>query len=179
MTRSGRAAAGLALVALLTGAAAGHAAGISPWVSVPANAIHLGAVSVWLGGLLLLLLVPDGPTDGSGRWHYDSVLRAVSGAALLSVLLITASGMVQSAVFVGDLAAFTGTTYGRGVLLKWAGLIMLIGFGAYHRSRTIPAVQQDADSRGLRRTVRFETIVMLVVVMVAAWLARVSPPAGY
>ncbi len=179
--RSGRVAAGLALSAVLIGAAAGHAAGISPWITMPANGIHMGAVSIWFGGLLLLVLTPNRPTDGSDAWTFGAVVRAVSAVALLSVVLIAASGMIQSALFVGDFAAFTGTTYGRGVLAKWAGLLVLIGFGAYYRLRLIPALEQDSGGhdRVFRRTVRLEAIVMLGVVMVAAWLARVSPPAGH
>jgi copper transport protein len=179
LPRHGRAAAGLALAAVIVGAMSGHTAAISPWITMPAKIVHLGAASVWFGGLLLLVLAPDGPTDGSGAWHFGAVVRAVSAAALLSVVLMAASGMVQSARFVGDFAAYTGSAYGRGVLAKWVGLIVLIGFGAYHRFRAIPKLEPTADGRGLRRTVRLETIVMLAVVMVAAWLARVSPPAGH
>jgi len=179
LPRRGRAAAGLALTAVVVGAVSGHAAVISPWITMPAKIIHLGAASVWFGGLLLLLIAPDGPEDGSGTWNFGALVRAISGAALLSVVLIAASGMVQSARFVGDLSAYWGTPYGRGVLAKWAGLLVLIGFGAFHRFRAIPKLEPVADGRGLRRTVRLETIVMLAVVMLAAWLARVSPPAGY
>ena len=179
LRRHGRAAAGLALTALLIGAASGHAAAVSPWLTVPANAVHLGAVAMWIGGLLLLLLTPDAPADGSSAWRFGDVAGTVSTVALMAVVLVVASGVAQSARFVGDYAAFTGTTYGRLVLLKWAGLVVLVGFGAYHRSRTMPALERDRDARGLRRTVRLETIVMLAIIMVAAWLARVSPPAGH
>jgi len=174
----GRAAAALAVTAAVIGAASGHSAAIAPWITMPAKAVHLGAVSIWLGGLLLLILAPDGPTDGSEAWHFGSVARAVSAAALLSVVLVAASGMVQSARFVGDFAAYTGTTYGRGVLVKWTGLAVLVGFGAFHRFRVMPKLERDGDGSRLRRTVRLETIVMLAVVMLAAWLARVSPPGG-
>jgi len=178
LRRRGRAAAALALTAVLIGAASGHAAAISPWVTMPAKVIHLGAASIWFGGLLLLVLAPDGPTDGSDGWNFGALVRAVSGVALLSVVLIAASGMVQSARFVGDFAAYWGTPYGRGVLVKWAGLIILIGFGAYHRFRVMPGIDSNGGEQRLRRTVRLETIVMLAVVMLAAWLAQVSPPAG-
>lgn len=178
LPRHGRAAAGLALTAVVVGAVSGHAAVISPWITMPAKIIHLGAASVWFGGLLLLVLAPDSPDDGSGAWNFGALVRAVSSAALLSVVLIAASGIVQSARFVGDLPAYWGTPYGRGVLAKWAGLLVLIGFGAFHRFRTIPKLEPMANGRGLRRTVRLEAIVMLAVVMVAAWLARVSPPGG-
>jgi copper transport protein len=179
LPRAGRAAAAFALAAVVVGAASGHAAAISPWVTIPAKAIHLGAAAVWFGGLLTLVLAPDGPTDGTDAWRFGSLAQAVSSAALLSVVLIAASGMVQSAWFVGDFAAYAGTPYGRGVLAKWAGLFVLVGFGAVHRRRTLPALDRDGSAGGLRRTVRLETIVMLAVVMLAAWLARVSPPAGH
>ena len=179
LPRHGRAAAGLALTAVVVGALSGHAAVISPWITMPAKIVHLGAASVWFGGLLLLVLAPDGPEDGSGAWNFSALVRAVSSAALLSVILIAASGIVQSARFVGDFSAYWGTPYGRGVLAKWAGLLVLIGFGAFHRFRAIPEMESTAGGQGLRRTVRLETIVMLAVVMLAAWLARIAPPAGH
>lgn len=107
------------------------------------------------------------------------VARSVSAAALFAVVLIAASGVVQSFQFVDDLGAYTSTPYGRGLLAKWVGFLILVGFGAYHRFRVMPDLEEDRDGRALRRMVRFETIVMLTVVMVAAWLARVSPPAGH
>jgi copper transport protein len=179
LPRHGRAAAGLALTAVVVGALSGHAAVISPWITMPAKIVHLGAASVWFGGLLLLVLAPDGPGDGSRAWNFGALVRAVSSAALLSVILIAASGIVQSARFVGDFSAYWGTPYGRGVLAKWAGLLVLIGFGAFHRFRAIPEMESTAGGQGLRRTVRLETIVMLSVVMLAAWLARIAPPAGH
>ena len=174
----GRAAAALALTAVVVGGLSGHAAAISPWVTMPAKVIHLGAASIWFGGLLLLVVAPDGPKDGSGAWNFGALVQAVSGVALLSVVLIAASGMVQSSRFVGDFAAYWDTPYGRGVLVKWVGLIVLIGFGAYHRFRVMPGIDSNGGEQRLRRTIRLETIVMLAVVMLAAWLARVSPPVG-
>jgi len=179
LRRHGRAAAGLALTAVVVGALSGHATVISPWITMPAKIVHLGAASVWFGGLLLLVLAPDGPEDGSGAWNFGALVRAVSSAALLSVILIAASGIVQSARFVGDFSAYWGTPYGRGVLAKWAGLLVLIGFGAFHRFRAIPKMEPSAGGQGLRRTVRVETIVMMAVLMLAAWLARIAPPAGH
>jgi len=139
----GRAAAVLALAALLVGAAAGHAAVTSSWIAVPANAVHLGAAAIWLGGLLLLVVVPDAPSDGSDAWRFEAVAGAVSAAALLAVLLVAGSGILQSALFVGDLAAYIGTRYGRLVFLKWVGFAILLGLGAYHRFRIMPTLVID------------------------------------
>jgi copper transport protein len=173
----GRIATFAALFALLAGAATGHPAAISPLIALPASAVHLGAVSIWLGGLFLLVLAPDAPTDGSDTWRFEAVAGAVSAAALLAVILIFVSGGLQSFLFVGDLADYPGTPYGRVVLLKWAGFATLVGFGAYHRFRVMPGLA--AGGGALRRTVRLETTVMLLVIMVAAVLARMSPPEGH
>ncbi len=177
--RHGRAAAALALSAVAVGAVSGHAAVLSPWITIPAKALHMAAAAIWLGGLMLVVLAPDRPTARSDDWQYGAVVRTVSGVALLAVVLIAASGIVQSALFVGDFGAYAGTPYGRGVLAKWAGLALLVGFGAFHRLRTLPTLASGGHSRGLRRTIRLETIVMLAVLLVAAWLARVPAPASY
>ncbi len=181
----GRAAAFLALLAVVAGALSGHPAGISPYVAVPANGLHLGAAAIWAGGLSLLILCPDGPSieaeDDSDRWRYRDVAKAVSAAALLAVLLVTGSGIVQSFLFVGGLGEYFGTRYGWAVVLKVIGLVALVLFGAYHRLRLLPAVRSGEDPHGgsLRRSVRLEMIVMLLVVLLAAYLARITPPAGH
>ncbi len=177
--RSGRGAAVSALVALVVGAASGHTAATSPWLTIPANAVHQGAAAIWLGGLLLLVLAPDAPTDASDGWRFPVLARSVSAAALFAVVLIAASGALQSFQFVDYLGAYTSTPYGRGLLVKWAGFLILVGFGAYHRFRVMPQLEAERNGHALQRIVRFETIVMLAVVVVAAWLARVSPPAGH
>lgn len=194
--RRGRVSAILGLAALLAGAAAGHAAGTSPWITVPSNAVHLGAAAIWLGGLLLIVLLPDRPDSSDGPHEpegaieggggtappasFAAVATSVSAAALLAVLLVAASGIVQSVLYVGDLEAFTTTSYGRLVLIKWAGLAALVGFGAWHRFRVMPRMSGEGGdgSTALRRSVRLETAVFLLVVLVAAFLAHVPPPAA-
>jgi putative copper export protein len=175
LARRPRLAAGTALAAVLIGAAAGHPAVFSPWLTIPANALHLGAATIWLGGLLLLAAIPDQPTGTSSGWTLAGTARSVSASALLAVILIAGSGMIQSVRFVGDVGALASTGYGLGVLVKSAGLLVLVGFGAFHRFRVLPGLETDGGRR-LRRTVRVEMIVMLIVVLVAVWLARVPPP---
>lgn len=175
IARRPRVSAGIALASVLVGAAAGHPAAFSPWLTVPANALHLAAATIWLGGLLLLVSLPESPSDGSTGWNLGGTVRSVSGSALLAVILIFVSGVVQSARFLGGVGDLAGTEYGRGILVKSAGLLVLIGFGAFHRTRVLPHLADDGG-RTLRRTVRLEMVVMLLVVLAAAWLARVSPP---
>ena len=175
LSKHPRPAAGLALAAVLVGSVAGHPAVFSPWLTIPANALHLGAATIWLGGLLLLASIPDRPSIAASSWTLSETVRSVSASALLAVILIAASGMIQSLRFVGDIGALTSTGYGRGVLVKSAGLLVLVGFGAFHRLHVLPRLETGGERR-LRRTVLVEMIVMLVVVLVAVWLARVQPP---
>ncbi len=179
-----RGAAVLAVGALLVGSLAGHAAVFDPWVTIPANAVHLGAAAMWMGGLMLIVLLPAswaGGPDGSPDPRLLTVATSVSSSALLAVMLVLASGVIQSLLFVGDFAAYIGTPYGRLVLLKWLGLAILIGFGAWHRFRVLPDLVTGGagEDVNLKRSVKLETAVMLLVIMAAAWLARTSPPVSY
>lgn len=192
VARRGQAAAVLAMLAVVVGGASGHSATIRPLVAIPANGLHLGGAAVWLGALLLLVVCPGRPThEGGGReepeqaapevpgWTYRDVAGIVSGAALLSVLLVAGSGIVQLSLYVPDLGSLVASGYGRLALTKVAGLGALVLFGAHHRFRLLPRLENGSGGVGeeaLRRSVRLEMAVMLLVVLAAAWLARVTPP---
>ncbi|MGH7541391.1 MAG: CopD family protein, partial [Gemmatimonadota bacterium] len=78
---------------------------------------------------------------------------------------------------VPSLAALVGSAYGRLVLVKIAGLAVLVGFGAYHRFRLLPALGGEHDPGPLRRSVGREIAVMAAILLVAGFLAY-SPPPG-
>jgi copper transport protein len=161
----------LAMGALVLSAPTGHPAAIRPELAVPAKALHLVAIAVWSGGLLLLLL--------SGR--RDEPFRAdaarVSTAALLAVVTIAATGVLQVALFLARPLDLVRSTYGLLSLGKIAGLLVLVGFGVLNRYRLLPRLRAGAGPEGLRRSVRAETLVMAAVVLLAAFLAYVPPPA--
>lgn len=177
-TRAVRIGALVSMLAVLVGALGGHQATISPLVSLPANALHLGAAAVWTGGLLLLGWWPSRPDEKVDvGWTFPRVALRVSSAALIASGVILVSGIVQDLLYLPSLGSLWSTTYGNLLLAKGGGFLALVGFGAYHRFRLMPALL-DADSshRPLRRGVRFELIVMIVVVFVAVALAQVPPP---
>lgn len=177
----GRPAAVLAMLATALGAASGHSASLAPRVAIPVNALHLGAVAIWLGGLVLLVRCPGSPQDpeaGEIGWTYRGVAARVSSAALLAVILVVGSGLVQTFLFVPGIGALFSERYGRLVILKVVGLGALVVFGAWHRFRLLPAVASgdEAPVGTLQRSVRAEAIVMQLVILVAAWLAQIAPP---
>ena len=175
--RAGRIAGFLAMTAVVIGAASGHPAVIEPGLAQPANALHLGAAAIWIGGVLLLTVLPDHPETPAGGWRYTEVAGNVSSRAFLAVGVIIGTAVVQDLLFLDSLDDLLSTTYGRLLLVKGAGLALLIGFGAWHRWKTLPRLVATGDPSHLRLAVRIEIFVLVAVVAVAAWLALVTPPA--
>ncbi len=169
LARRPRVAVVFAVAAVLAGGALGHALANSPVWSIPAKAIHLAAVAVWLGGLLRLATI-DPASD-----LFPATARKVSAAALIAVIVIGVTGVLQAALLLPTLADLLTSGYGRLVLVKVAGLAILIGLGAYHRLRLMPRLEAGSGV-ALRRSVRREIVVIAVVLLIAARLAYEPPP---
>jgi len=173
----------------LTPALAGHAHTQSPVaVLVPADVIHVVAMSAWLGGLVYLLFAVPAATrtlDPAGRTRLlAATLQRFSPLALVSVLALAATGTIQALVEVRHLDALTSTAFGRAVLIKIVLLTILIGLGAVNRRRVVPTLRRLAAGgaapgdagRLLRRTLRTEVLLILVVLGVTGALTSYAPP---
>lgn len=118
---------------LLTVALTGHAAtGDNVVAALAADVIHLGAASVWLGGLTALWrasrrLAAGG--EGADPAALRRAARRFSGVATWSVGALAATGLFASWRQVGSLPALTGTTFGRLLLVKLAlfGAVVALG----------------------------------------------------
>ncbi len=177
-TRGVKLGAVVAMLAVVSGALGGHQASIQPLVSLPVNGLHLGAAAVWTGGILLLGVWPSRPETAAGvGWTFRRVALRVSTAAFWASAVILVTAALQDLLYLPSLGALFTTEYGKLVLAKGAGFGALVGFGAYNRFRLIPALDEaGAGASRLRRSVRFELIVVLVVVLVAVALSQVPPP---
>ena len=160
----------LALAAVLVSGATGHSAGISPRWSIPIKSLHMIAIAVWTGGVAWLAVA------ALDRDDFLESTRRVSGMALGAVAVVGLTGFAQAALFLPGPAAVLGSSYGRLVLAKAAGLAGLVGFGAYNRRSLLPRLAADGDPLALRRSTRRELALMLVVSLVAGVLAYVPPP---
>ncbi|HWB68640.1 MAG TPA: CopD family protein, partial [Solirubrobacterales bacterium] len=163
-------AAPLAFIVLVP-ALSGHGSTQSPVaLNFPANAIHVAAMAVWLGGLATLLFVLPRATrelEGGDRARLlaASVSR-FSPVALAAVGTILLTGLIQAYVYVRHLDALVETGYGRAVLAKFLLLLLLIALGAYNRRRSVPRLNKIAaggESPGragvlLRRALRAEVV---------------------
>ncbi|HEV2291476.1 MAG TPA: CopD family protein [Gemmatimonadales bacterium] len=170
MLRRPGAAAVLGLGALLASAYVGHAASLATDWSLPAKALHLGAGAVWLGGLLWLLLA-----DPALPEHSFGVGR-VSAAALASVVVVTASGLLAALLFLPTWRDLFHSDYGSVAIAKAVGVGVLVLFGAYHKFVLVPRAAEPATADKLRRSVRYEVLVMVFVILLGGLLAYISPP---
>ncbi len=176
LARRPRLALAFAVGALIVSGAVGHSAAIRPEWGVPAKAIHLLASAVWLGGLVWLVVRPA--ADQATLSATDAA--RVSSRAMLAVIAVAFTGVVQTRLFLpswGDLAT---SAYGALALAKTAGLLVLAAFGAYHRQRLMPrltaAASTAADASVLRRSVAREIVVMTLVILLGGLIAYVPPP---
>jgi copper transport protein len=178
----------LAAFLAISPALAGHASTQSPSaLLIPTDALHVTAMSIWVGGLLILVAVLPVATRSLEPPDRTRLLAAVllrfSPVALGAVCAILASGLVQAYVHVRSVDNLIHTGYGRAVLAKMLLLMALIGLGAYNRQRAVPRLKQlaadgappGAAGLGLRRSLRSEIALLAVVIAVTSVLVSYAP----
>jgi copper transport protein len=164
--------AALSLAALTTIATQGHAsqAPAAP-LSVAADAIHLGAVAVWIGGLACLA----GALGFAPRALAGAVLARFSRVAAASFALVAATGLARAAGELHAPAQLWHTAYGHSLLAKLALLvpIALLALRTRRAIATRPAA--TAVTAGLRRALQAELVLGATVILVAALLVAQVP----
>jgi copper transport protein len=130
----------LGVALLATVSLAGHAvAGDLVPMAVVTDVVHLGAISLWLGGLVLLVGVllhrrPAAAVAGTGAVGLERVVDRFSSVAFGAVVVIVASGTLQGWRQVRSLEALTDTSYGRLLLTKIGLFTVMIGAAAVSRA---------------------------------------------
>jgi copper transport protein len=156
---------------LLVSGAIGHPAAIDPYWTIPAKMLHLVAGSVWIGGLAWLVWLSrcDEPACRVEA-------RRVSSVALIAVIVIALSGLLQTFFFLNTPADLTGSPYGRRVLAKMIGLAILVGLGAYNRFGLLPGLDATDGPKKLSRSVRVEVAVLTMIIVIGGFLAYEPTP---
>jgi copper transport protein len=115
------------VAAAATFSASGHA-GVDPPVvlGLAVDLAHLTAMSLWIGGLVVLLLALRRSTDPAA---VATVLPGFSRGAQVAVGVIVATGLYQTWRDVGEPGALVTTTYGWLLIAKVAGVVVLLVLG--------------------------------------------------
>jgi copper transport protein len=117
----------LITVIAATWAATDHAStGIQVPLAMPADIIHLDAMAIWIGGLVVLA---GFVLRGRASTEVAVAVPRFSAMALSCVAALAATGAYMTWRGVGVWQALVGTTYGLLLVAKIAGMIVLIGLG--------------------------------------------------
>ncbi len=175
---------GAAAVLVIPGVA-GHAAQTAPrGLTLLFDWLHLLAGSVWLGGLIGLLVLWGAARASQRVDALSAVVPRFSNVALASVVVLAGTGIGEAVEHMPAVNALWDTGYGVAILVK-AGLLcvaMLIASGNLLRSRprliaagARPELGEPA-ARLLRGLVSGEVAVVAGVVFAAALLSSLAPP---
>jgi copper transport protein len=163
----------------------GHAGQTSPrGLSVFLDWSHLVSGSLWLGGLLGLLVLWASSESRERAASLAVVVPRFSNVAFVSVLVLLASGTAATVVHMPAVNALWDTGYGVTILVKIALLVAAIVLGAVNLLRTKPRLEASRErpmlgepaSRLLRRTSGGEVLFVGGAVFAAAVLSSLPPP---
>lgn len=140
-------------------------------VSVVIDAVHLAAMAVWLGGLVMLVgfLLPSANDEELG-----AILPIWSRWATVAVGALVLAGTTQALIEVGSLTALINTAYGQLIIVKVSLVVTVIAVAAYARA-LVRRRHADSGTRTLRRAVWVELGVTVVVLGLTAALVQLPP----
>src|SRR5574337_1506893 len=172
-------AAGLALTRSL----AGHAA---DWgdVTLPVliDWLHLLAVSIWIGGLLVMGFVLRAaliPTDNEeAAPGFALIARRFSTLATVCVVGLLTTGLFHPRLRLMSFSTLFWIPYGWTLLVKLSLVLLMLLLAALNRSYLLPRLSRGSDGRArlLVTTIgRLEWFLAVLVLISSAWLAQLTP----
>jgi copper resistance protein D len=144
--------------------------------------LHLIVAGAWVGGLLPFVLVLHWlMRDPTRAFAAGIVTQRFSMLAMGSVAVLLVTGIVNSWVLVGDLAALTGTIYGWLLSAKIGLFVLMLAFAAVNRFRLMPRLAASANGEGVAgRLVVYsgcEILLGLAILAIVGVLGTLPPPA--
>ena len=135
--------------------------------------LHVVAASAWIGGLVATIVYVAG-----GSADQPIVLKRFSVLALISVIVLAESGLLNASLRMDGPASLIASPYGAIIIAKVCVLIVLIGFGWRQRKRVIERLPAQSSRRTLLQLAAWEVAWMGIVIGLSVALARTAPPAG-
>ena len=176
------------LALALLPALGGHAGAESPVaLNLPANILHILAISAWLGGIVVLVAAVRTATarlDGPDRTRLLAAsVGRFSTLAGVAIAVILVTGVIQALISTDAISELVDTAYGRAVLIKFGLFLVIVALGWVNRSRHLPALRAAAAGHAtpgaagtaLRKTLRAELVVGIAVLAATGALAGYAP----
>ncbi len=170
---------GMCLVPGMSGHAWGAGALRIP--ALTADALHVLAAGVWMGGLGTLVMagLPAVRALGAGE-ALPRLLPALVGAfsrtALVAVALLVGSGLVNAWIHLQSPTQLFTTPYGRTLALKLGVVAGAMALGFYNWRVVRPSLEESPRPGLIRIPATVEFVLGLIALAAAAVLVATSPP---
>lgn len=154
-----------ALLLLAVESFEGHAAASDYATSaIVSDFIHLAGASVWVGGVLLLLLIWKTDPEDAGRFA-----ERFASIAWLSIAILTVSGIVMTWLLIPSWLYLLYTDWGNWLIVKAVFVLLVIALGSMLRAR--------AKRRELQRgaLLKLDGILMSCIIAAAGVFTYLSP----
>ncbi len=167
---------GGAVIIALSFAQVGHSLGERPlenlrWALVSLLAVHLLAVSFWIGALLPLHRAAAYVTRAPLLHRFGVVAGWV-------VPLLLVAGITFAWLISGSLAALFSTAYGWTLIAKVLFVSTLLALAAANKLRLVPdlAANRIGAAAALRRSIRLEGALVGLILLATAALTTITTP---
>ena len=152
------------LVTLLTFSTSGHSsAGSLPVVFVAVDVVHYAAISMWVGALLCLALLPR-------KSDTSAIAVRFSHMATWAMPITVITGVVQGLHLLGGISGITDSSYGKYLIAKTVLVLVIIALGTVGRSR----ISKDGAG-SIGRVIKWESALVVMVLAVTSFLVA-NPP---
>ena len=147
--------------------------------------LHLVAGSLWIGGLGVLAFAIAKALGEADRQVAQALVSAIikrfTTIASPATVLLAVTGLYNTWIHVESPSALVGTTYGLVLLIKVAISGVMIVLGGINAFVLRPSIVAESDAgaeageRRLFNSVRFEMLLAMIVLLLAAILAFLPP----
>jgi putative copper resistance protein D len=142
--------------------------------------IHMLAAAIWVGGLLSLSYATWlASHSAAGPLALAQTLRRFSAVGFAAVVVIVASGLLNSWFLVGSIDALLHRTYGQVLMAKVFFFLCMIALALFNRISIMPRLARDtgdeAPTRLLLRSIAVEQVFAVLVVASVSVLGTLPP----
>ena len=130
---------------------------------IPVDMAHFVSLSMWVGAIFALLAV-------SRTEHAQEYVQRFSRIATFAMPVAVVTGVIQGLHLVGGVSAITKSDYGRLLIVKTILALIVVGLGTRARRRL-----RSVEPKSVGRTIRFEALIVILVVACTALLVGKSP----
>lgn len=143
------------------------------WLLSALLVIHLLVAAFWFGALSAFLIAGKRETPAI----FAGLVREFSQYAGWLIPSIALVGFLMAIVLLPDIASLA-TPYGRLLIAKFFGFILLMALAAWNKFRLVPGLVMESDGARVqfRRVVRIEWAVIAIVLAVTATMTGLFGP---